>query len=415
MSKRWVFILLGSVVVLGVLVAGVVAGGTLVYLFTRTNPVQAAVGLLQQSEVTRTDGVLVAWVEEGSPAAEAGIVRGDILFELNGEALQSFSDLVEKMSGLAPGDAIELRFRHGDEEQRVTVTLAERSGQAYLGIVACGPGMGRGWSEGELPYGMPDGIPYGMPHGEMDEMPFRNFISGGAQVVEVIADSPAEAAGLQVGDVILSVDGEELSVDNSLAEVIQARQPGDKISLQVQRSGEAENLIIEATLAENPDSPEQAYLGVSYRTAMMGSGSIMPFNEDEMPFGGIPFGHELLSEGALVTSIVPGSPAEQAGLSAGDVITAVDGELVDSASSLVEKIKTYQPGDTIELAVARIGQDGSRTITVVLAENPDQAGAAYLGVGLGGPFRFEFQVPDAGDSESLTPLPEFEAPVGGDA
>lgn len=410
MNKRWIFILIGAVVILGVLFAGVAAGGVLVYVLTRTNPVQAAVGLLQQREVSNADGVLVAWVDEGSPAAEAGIVRGDILYELNGESLVSSYDLARKLSALAPGDSLELRFRHGDDEQRVTVALAERNGLAYLGIGSCGPGMGRAWSEG-MP---PEGMPYVMPYGELEEMPFHNF-SGGAQVVEVIGGSPAEAAGLQVGDVILSVDGKELSVDHSLAEVIQAKQPGDRISLEVKRSSEAENLAIEVTLAENPDAAGQAYLGVSYRTAMMGSGSIMPFDEDEMPFWGIPFGHELLSEGALVTSIVPGSPAEQAGLSAGDVITAVDGELVDSAEALVEKIKTYQPGEPVELAVARIGQDGSRTVTVVLAENPDAAGTAFLGVGLGGAFRFELQAPDPGDSESRTPLPEIEVPAGSDA
>ena len=410
MNKRWIFILIGSVVVLGVLFAGVAAGGALVYLFARTNPVQAAVGLLQQSEVSAAEGVLVAWVDDGSPADEAGIARGDILYELNGAPLESFYELAQELSALAPGDSIELRYRHGDEEQRVTVALAESNGQAYLGIGSCEPGMRRAWSEGTPP----EGMPFGMPYREWEEMPFHTF-SSGAQVVEVISGSPAEAAGLQVGDLILSVDGEELTADNTLAELIQAKQPGDMIMLEVQRSGEAENLSMDATLAENPDAAGQAYLGVSYRIAMRGSGSIMPFDEDEMPFRGMPFGHELLSEGALVTSIVPGSPAEQAGLSAGDVITAVDGESVSSAEALVEKIKTYQPGDTIELTVTRIGQDGSRAVTVELAESPDAAGTAYLGVGLGGPFRFELQVPDPGDSESLVPLPEIEVPAGSDA
>ncbi len=69
-----------------------------------------------------------------------------------------------------------------------------------------------------------------------------------AEEVAVVPGSAADKAGLKEGDIILEVDGEEVSLQNSLAKIIQEHKPGDKIVLRVLR-GEQE-LIIEAVLGE---------------------------------------------------------------------------------------------------------------------------------------------------------------------
>lgn len=60
-------------------------------------------------------------------------------------------------------------------------------------------------------------------------------------------------------------------------------------------------------------------------------------------------------EGALVTSVVAGSPADISGLLAGDLIVAVNGEEVTSMLELAAEIKLYNPGDTVEIVVRRDG------------------------------------------------------------
>lgn len=69
--------------------------------------------------------------------------------------------------------------------------------------------------------------------------------------------------------------------------------------------------------------------------------------------------------GATVLNVSPGSPAENAGLVAGDVITAVDGNTVDSADTLTTLLSSHQPGDTLQLTwtTADSQQTGSAQLT----------------------------------------------------
>jgi putative serine protease PepD len=60
---------------------------------------------------------------------------------------------------------------------------------------------------------------------------------GGAQVAEVVPNSPAEKAGIRVGDVITEVDGKRVTVPDDVAGAISSKQPGDKVSVEVQGRG----------------------------------------------------------------------------------------------------------------------------------------------------------------------------------
>lgn len=73
-------------------------------------------------------------------------------------------------------------------------------------------------------------------------------VNQGAYVLEVRADSPADDAGVQVGDVIVSIDGEEITQTNPFVDVLFKHQPGDTVSVVIQRGDEQET--VEVTLAE---------------------------------------------------------------------------------------------------------------------------------------------------------------------
>jgi len=90
--------------------------------------------------------------------------------------------------------------------------------------------------------------------------------------------------------------------------------------------------------------------------------------------------------GALVQSVVPGSPADEAGIEAGDaevtvadqplraggdLIVAVDGESVGGVEDVIAAVDAKQPGDELELTLQRAGEE--RTVTVELGDRPAQA------------------------------------------
>jgi S1-C subfamily serine protease len=77
-------------------------------------------------------------------------------------------------------------------------------------------------------------------------------------------------------------------------------------------------------------------------------------------------------DGVMITQVVPDSPADEAGLQRGDIVTAVDETEIDTADLLIETIQAHAPGDEIELAYTR--DDESETVSVTLAERPAELG-----------------------------------------
>lgn len=87
---------------------------------------------------------------------------------------------------------------------------------------------------------------------------------GGAMITSVVADSPAEEAGLQVGEIITSVDGDTLDGDNELAEIIGRRRPGQMVELTVVSmggDGRKVRVMLQGTMV---DGRERAWLGIEY-------------------------------------------------------------------------------------------------------------------------------------------------------
>jgi S1-C subfamily serine protease len=76
-----------------------------------------------------------------------------------------------------------------------------------------------------------------------------NSVPQGMYVVNVIAASPAEKAGIEAGDIIFKIDGKEVGTDaNALSKIIAGKKPGDVLSLDIWRNGESKNLKV--TLSE---------------------------------------------------------------------------------------------------------------------------------------------------------------------
>lgn len=75
-----------------------------------------------------------------------------------------------------------------------------------------------------------------------------NNVPQGAYVVSLIAGSPAESAGIKVNDIITKFDGQELTEEDTLADAIKKKSPGEKVELEIWRGGETIKLTV--TLSE---------------------------------------------------------------------------------------------------------------------------------------------------------------------
>jgi len=348
-------------------------------------------------------GLVIAAVETGGPAGTAGVVRGDILLEFDGRELENSQDLVGLLGERKPGAEVELAVRHGDEVRNLAATLGDRDGRAYLGIVPCAA----------------------FESGNEIEKELELTIAGsGAVIVEVVSGGPAEAAGVREGDVVVAVDGRKLDADHDMAGVIAAYEPGDVVALEIERPGQEEPVELSVTLGEHPEKKGSAYLGVRYQSLPhvemlkeSPEGGLDEFDLEDLPFE-LPEGdfhfymppdvpQAGLQQGAIVRSVDRGSPAAGAGLSEGDVITAIDGEALESPEALSEVIAALEPGDSVSLSVFRPGAGTELEMDVILGSHPDEAGQAYLGVRVGGFFRLQRFGGDDGDLAPGRELPFF--------
>lgn len=100
------------------------------------------------------------------------------------------------------------------------------------------------------------------PQSPIPELP--PVAGGGIVVVEVIADSPAEEAGLRQGDLITEVDGRIVDADTDLSAMVMQHRPGDRLELTIERRGRERT--VEVTLGRNPDKPGQVpWLGIRFQ------------------------------------------------------------------------------------------------------------------------------------------------------
>jgi serine protease Do len=72
-----------------------------------------------------------------------------------------------------------------------------------------------------------------------------------------------------------------------------------------------------------------------------------------------------VNQGALIVSVIPGSPADQAGLQAGDVITSINGTSVTSAEDATKVIRSSQVGETLQISYDRGGSSATASVTTV--------------------------------------------------
>lgn len=168
----------------------------------------------------------------------------------------------------------------------------------------------------------------------------------GALVSKILQGSPAEKAGLEVGDIILKFNEQELRESSQLPPVVGRVQAGSQARLSIIRQGKERQVDI--TIGELPDANDQ--VAIRSRPQAETSSDRLGLNVLDMS----QIEREKLGlsadAGIFVNAVSPGV-AKSAGITRGDVILMLDGRKVRSTAEFRETINNMQPGKTTAMLV----------------------------------------------------------------
>ncbi|MFQ5707212.1 MAG: PDZ domain-containing protein [bacterium] len=190
----------------------------------------------------------------------------------------------------------------------------------------------------------------------------------GLLIADVAEDSPAEEAGLHEEDVILSFDGHEVEKIADFTRMVRKTAPGTQVKVKYLRDGQEQET--EVTVGKRRRHRRNVF-------ALGGDRSLF-FVSDRPQLGveiqelnGDLAGYFKVEEhgGVLILKVLEDSPAEQAGLKAGDVITKLDGEEVSNPDELIDLLKEYDEGDEVRVDFVRKGQAKQAKVQLEYIEN----------------------------------------------
>ncbi|MGE0766396.1 MAG: Do family serine endopeptidase [Hyphomicrobiaceae bacterium] len=169
----------------------------------------------------------------------------------------------------------------------------------------------------------------------------------GALVSAVTPESPAAKGGVQAGDVILRLDGRDVTSVRSLPRLVSRVAVGKTIDVDIMRKGERRVLKVVVGLLEEGDTDKASPTGTQPGTGTTYLGmTLAPIDDALRKKYGI---DARVAKGVVVTEVGPTSPAGRKGLKAGDVI-------VEAAQDQIATVAD------VEKAIEKIRKDGRRAI-----------------------------------------------------
>jgi hypothetical protein len=184
------------------------------------------------------EGACVTAVEDDTPAEKAGLQTGDVIVAMDDKKITDGSSLVDAIDDHKPGDAVKLTYYRGKEKKTADVTLVAKEDEA--------PAVDWGWN-------LDNHIDNETRERAMEELAnaFRAEENGaflgvdgedvaggkGVRITNVVDSSAAERMGLREGDIIRSINGEEIEDFEALADLMDETEPNSDAQVLVKRDG----------------------------------------------------------------------------------------------------------------------------------------------------------------------------------
>ena len=214
----------------------------------------------------------------------------------------------------------------------------------------------------------------------------------GVEVAHVEENSPASKGGLKDGDVVLEYNGTPVEGIEQFSRMVRETAAGHQARLSIWRNGAAQEMTVtvgarKAMVIETPNGPvtlptippippmppiEIPRFEMTWQNGMLGiEGDALGQHQQLAAYFGV-------KDGVLVVTVIKNSPAEKAGLKAGDVIVKVDGADVGSAREITSQLRSARSRRSVPVTLVRDKKE--MTINVNLDEgraNPGGPGEKF--------------------------------------
>lgn len=261
---------------------------------------------------------------------------GGPLFNLRGEVVGINTAIVSPQIGSGIGFAVPINMAKALLPQ---LQAKGRVTRGYLGV-----SVGDLTPDLQKAFGLPAGLK-------------------GALVQQVVPKQPAAKAGVEPGDVIVSVNGKAVDTSGALTRAVSLVTPGDKVTLVLLRRGAEKTLTF--PVAQRPDEPSEADGGEGEDQGGDGAKApklgvrLQPLTPDLAKQLGLEG-----DQGVLVADVTDGGPAAREGLVRGDLILEAGRKPVTKPSDLADAMKGLKDGDLLLLRVRRADRSFYMTIPV---------------------------------------------------
>ncbi len=195
----------------------------------------------------------------------------------------------------------------------------------------------------------------------------------GVEVQRVQENSPAERAGLKVGDVLLNYNSEDILSAPQLGRLVSETPPGRKVKIQYWREGKTKTTIVTPVLfQERSGDVLSPITGMQALNAPNIPRMLMLWDNLALGIECEPIDSQLaeyfgVHSGILVREVAKDMAGDKAGIRAGDVITSVDTKKVAVPRDLISYLRTqHQPGKTLSISIVR--DHRARTLSVPFGE-----------------------------------------------
>jgi serine protease Do len=202
----------------------------------------------------------------------------------------------------------------------------------------------------------------------------------GVEVKNVDDDSPASKAGVKEGDVILDYNGQRVEGITQFVRMVVETPVGRKVNLGIFRNGSNQTLSATIAARANQNMNFAMTMPIPNVAPVPPVPPVMEFSMPDIPSGvmgwqnstlgyvGEPVDGQLadffgVKDGVLIRSVAKNSPADKAGLKAGDVITKVDGNQVKSPREITAVVRRSRDKKTLTLGIVRNKRDMTVEIT----------------------------------------------------